>query len=245
MLTIPDELRSRDANTVEISVVKRLGDTLIDVSVQSSGAVTALFGPSGSGKTSVVNMVAGLLKPDRGRIAVGERVLFDSDSSVSIPTHKRRVGYVFQDSRLFPHMTVRKNLDYGRRMNGRKHDLANEERVVSLLEIGRLLDRSPGSLSGGEKQRVAIGRALLLKPELLLLDEPLASLDSDRKNEILPYLGRLRDSGIPMLYVSHAIEEVERIADTVVYLQKGSVVRTTTNDIVMAEVGARPWTEPK
>ena len=208
---------------LEISVTKRLGETLIDLAFTSSGLVTALFGPSGSGKTSIINMIAGLLEPERGRIRIGDKKLFDAQQRVSIPTHKRRIGYVFQEARLFPHISVRRNLDYGRRMNGLKADADEEIRVLTMLDIAHLLPRMPGNLSGGEKQRVAIGRALLLRPQLLLLDEPLASLDTDRKAEILPYLERLRDSGIPMVYVTHALDEVRRMADTTIHLASGKV----------------------
>jgi molybdate transport system ATP-binding protein len=211
------------ANVLEIRVRKQLGATLIDVEFASAGRVTALFGPSGSGKTSIVNMIAGLLSPDRGRIVVADRVLFDAAARVSIPVHKRRVGYVFQEARLFPHMSVRSNLGYGRLMNRLPVDRQEEARFLNMLNIGHLLDRKPGKLSGGEKQRIGIGRALLAKPQLLLLDEPLASLDRVRKAEILPYLERLRDSGIPMVYVTHATDEVERVADTVIHLADGQV----------------------
>jgi molybdate transport system ATP-binding protein len=212
---------------LEVAVGKQLGSTLIDVAFESAGKVTALFGPSGSGKTSVVNMIAGLLKPEHGHIRVGEQVLFDSTKRIAVPAHKRRIGYVFQDARLFPHMKVKRNLIYGRWMNGLERDVAEETHIVEMLDIAHLLDRRPGKLSGGERQRVAIGRALLSRPSLLLLDEPLASLDEDRKSEIFPYLERMRDTGIPMIYVSHALDEVHRMADTIVHLNAGKVVKIT------------------
>ena len=158
---------------------------------QAAGGATALFGPSGAGKTSVVNMIAGLLTPDRGSIAIDDTVLFDSARGIDVPPHRRRIGYVFQEGRLFPHLSVRQNLDYGRRMSGHPRDVKEFDRIVALLDIGRLLDRRPRLLSGGERQRVAVGRALLMRPRLLLLDEPLASLDAAHKREILPYLVRL------------------------------------------------------
>lgn len=210
---------------MRVQVAKRLGETLIDVDFSSAGRVTALFGPSGSGKTSIINMISGLMKPERGRVVVGDKVLFDSAEKVFVPTHKRRIGYVFQEALLFPHFKVKSNLAFGRWMNRFPRDEAEEARILSMLDIGHLLERRPAKLSGGEKQRVAIGRALFAKPQLLLLDEPLSSLDAARKQEILPYLERLRDSGIPMVYVSHAAEEVERMADTVVHLQNGKVER--------------------
>lgn len=191
----------------------------------ASPGLTALFGRSGSGKTSIVNIVGGLIRPDRGRIAVNDQVLVDTSHDVFVPTHHRRIGYVFQDSRLFPHLSVRRNLLYGswfaRDGGGAAADLRS---VVDLLGIGHLLDRDPESLSGGEKQRVAIGRALLARPRLLLMDEPLASLDEQRRSEILPYIERLRDeAGVPILYVSHSVAEVARLATTVVILAEGKV----------------------
>ncbi|MEJ0074846.1 MAG: molybdenum ABC transporter ATP-binding protein [Alphaproteobacteria bacterium] len=207
-----------------VDVEKRLGDFTVAAKFEAAGGVTALFGPSGSGKTSIVSMVAGLVTPDRGRIRSSETLLFDSGASVNVPPHRRGIGYVFQDGRLFPHMTVAQNLDYGRRMYRLPLDAAERRRIVDMLDIGRLLDRRPGNLSGGERQRVAIGRALLMRPRLLLLDEPLASLDTARKREIFPYLLRLRDeTAVPMIYVSHQPAEVRRIATTVVRIEGGRV----------------------
>jgi molybdate transport system ATP-binding protein len=207
-----------------VDVEKQLGSVQIAVRFATNGSATALFGPSGAGKTSVVNMIAGLLKPDRGRIALGDTVLFDSAARIDVPAHRRRIGYVFQEGRLFPHMTVAQNLDYGRRMTGLPADDAERERIVTLLNIGALLKRRPGKLSGGERQRVAFGRALLTKPRLLLLDEPLASLDRARKLEILPYLARLRDeSQVPMIYVTHQAGEIQRLCSQVVRIEDGRV----------------------
>ncbi len=208
-----------------VDIEKRLGDFELKVAFESQGRVTALFGSSGSGKTSIVNMIAGLVTPDRGRIALDDTVLFNSKMRLDVPAYRRRIGYVFQEGRLFPHMSVAANLDYGRRMSGLPHDDAEQQRIVDLLDIGHLLDRRPGRLSGGERQRVAVGRALLMRPRLLVLDEPLASLDAARKREILPYLVRLRDEAhLPMVYVSHSAAELRRIATTVVYLDGGRVV---------------------
>jgi len=194
------------------------------VRFQIAGGVTALFGPSGAGKTSLVNMIAGLLKPDRGCIVLDQTTLFDAAKTVNVPPHRRQIGYVFQEGRLFPHLSVRQNLDYGRRMSGRPRDPTEFERIAALLGIAHLLQRRPRMLSGGERQRVAIGRALLMRPRLLLLDEPLASLDAGHKGEILPYLVRLRDeAAIPMVYVSHIAAEVRQIATTVVRLDEGHV----------------------
>jgi molybdate transport system ATP-binding protein len=210
-----------------VDIEKRLGEFEIRVAFESQGSVTALFGSSGSGKTSIVNMVAGLVKPDRGRIALDDTVLFDSAARVNVPMHRRRIGYVFQEGRLFPHLSVAANLDYGRRMSRLPRDDAERRRIVDLLDVGHLLDRRPGKLSGGERQRVAVGRALLMRPRLLILDEPLASLDAARKREILPYLVRLRDEAhMPMVYVSHQAGELRRIATNVVRLDGGRVMET-------------------
>jgi molybdate transport system ATP-binding protein len=206
-----------------LDVEKRLGDFSLAAAFETKGGVTALFGASGSGKTSIVSMVAGLLTPDRGRIMCNGALLFDSAGIVSQPPHRRGIGYVFQDGRLFPHLTVAQNLDYGRRMYRLPLDAGGRERVIGMLDIGHLLKRRPGNLSGGERQRVAIGRALLMRPQLLLLDEPLASLDAARKREIFPYLLRLRDERVPMIYVSHHATELRRIATTVVRIEAGRV----------------------
>jgi molybdate transport system ATP-binding protein len=207
-----------------VDVEKRLGDFSLSARFQTSNGVTAVFGPSGAGKTTLVNMISGLVAPDRGRIAIDDAVLFDSAKRINLPPHRRRIGYVFQEGRLFPHLSVKHNLDYGRAMHGLPSDLAQLARIISLLDIGNLIDRRPGKLSGGERQRVAIGRALLMRPRLLLLDEPLASLDVARKREILPYLERLRDEvGVPMVYVSHQAAELRRIATSVVRLNAGKV----------------------
>ena len=210
---------------LDVTVQKRLGELALDVSFTSEGGVTALFGASGTGKTSVINMIAGLIEPDRGRIALDDTVLFDDAAGINVPAWRRGVGVVFQESRLFPHFTVKHNLDYGRWMRRLKADAKTFAHVVELLDIGPLLARRPGRLSGGERQRVAFGRALLMQPRLLLLDEPLASLDATRKQEILPYLERLRDDArVPMIYVSHDASEVKRIATCVVRLDAGKVV---------------------
>jgi len=209
---------------LRVDVSKRLGEFVIEASFASEGRVTGLFGASGAGKTSLINMIAGLLRPDRGSIAIDGETLDDTAAQMHVPVHRRRIGYVFQDARLFPHLDVRQNLDYGRRMNRLAEDDAQRKRVTDLLDIGHLLERRPGRLSGGERQRVALGRALLSQPRLLLLDEPLGSLDEERKEEILPYLVRLRDeAGIPMVYVSHDAAEMRQLATHVVTLRRGRV----------------------
>ncbi len=195
----------------------------LDVDFEAPAGVTALYGRSGSGKTTIVNAVAGLLRPDAGRVVADEVTLTDTGSGLFLPPHKRRIGYVFQEGRLFPHLSVRSNLTYGARIAGRR-DAAEFDRIVDLLGIENLLDRQPAKLSGGEKSRVALGRAILSKPRLLLMDEPLAALDEARKAEILPYFERLRDeTGLPILYVSHAPSEVARLATTVVLIDAGRV----------------------
>ena len=209
---------------LRVDVSKQLGEFTLEASFSSEGRVTGLFGASGAGKTSLINMIAGLVKPDRGTIALDGETLDDSAAGLHVPPHRRRIGYVFQDARLFPHLNVSQNLDYGRRMNRLTQDPAQQKRVIDLLDIGSLLDRRPGKLSGGERQRVAFGRALLSKPKLLLLDEPLGALDEGRKLEILPYLVRLRDeAGIPMVYVSHDAAELRQLATQIVMLKGGRI----------------------
>jgi molybdate transport system ATP-binding protein len=209
---------------LRVDVSKQLGEFRIEASFASEGPVTGLFGASGAGKSSLINMIAGLLQPDHGTIAIDGETLDDIAAGVHVPTYRRRIGYVFQDARLFPHLDVRRNLDYGRRMNGLADDPAQRARVAELLDIAGLLDRRPGRLSGGERQRVALGRALLAQPRLLLLDEPLGSLDEQRKHEILPYLVRLRDeAGIPMVYVCHDPDEMRQLATHIVMLKRGRV----------------------
>ena len=209
---------------LRVDVSKQLGEFALQASFTSEGRVTGLFGASGAGKTSLINIIAGLLRPDRGTVAIDGDVLDDTAAGVHVPAHRRRIGYVFQDARLFPHLDVRGNLDYGRRMNGLADDAAARARVTDLLDIGSLLDRRPGKLSGGERQRVALGRALLARPRLLLLDEPLGSLDEERRLEILPYLVRLRDEArIPMVYVSHDAAELRQLATQIVMLKRGRI----------------------
>jgi molybdate transport system ATP-binding protein len=224
-----------------VDVEKTLGDFSLAARFEAERGVTALFGPSGAGKTTLVNMIAGLIAPQRGRIVLDDTVLFDSSVGINVPAHRRRIGYVFQEGRLFPHMTVARNIDYGRRMNGLSADIGESDRVIDLLDIRSLLARRPGKLSGGERQRVAIGRALLSRPRLLLLDEPLASLDARRKSEILPYLERLRDDArVPMVYVSHNAGEVRRIATSVVWLDEGRVKAVRGKEFLDAMTALAP-----
>lgn len=200
---------------IDIDVTRRFGDRTIAARFTAGPGLTALFGPSGAGKTSVLNMVAGLLKPDRGHIRIGDRSLFDG--ATNLPPEARRVGYVFQDGRLFPHRRVRANLTYGHDIVPAPNRWMSLDEAVQFLGIAHLLDRWPHSLSGGEAQRVAIGRALLAGPEILLMDEPLSSLDTARRSDIMAVIERIRDElKLPILYVSHDRAEVDRLATQVV-----------------------------
>ena len=215
MLSIElDHLAGRGADAFRLRAAFRAGP-----------GITVLFGPSGAGKSTIVKAVAGLVRPRSGRVAIGGRVLSDSDTGIFLPPWKRRVGLVFQDARLFPHMDVAANLAYGLRWSRDAEAPAGMARIVEMLDIGHLLKRRTGSLSGGERGRVALGRALAARPDVLLLDEPLASLDTARKDEILPFIERLRQPDGPVIvYVTHALEEVVRLADTLVLLDSGGLV---------------------
>jgi molybdate transport system ATP-binding protein len=211
--------------TLSFALQHRFPSIRMDIAFQvPSPGLTALFGPSGSGKSTIINAAAGLLRPDICRITVNGTTLADTEAGIWLPPEKRRVGLVFQDSRLFPHMSVATNLRFGLR-RAVTQDGVDFDEIVDLLGIGALLDRRPKTLSGGETQRVAIGRALLAQPHLLLMDEPLASLDAARKAEILPFLTRLKTAlRLPILYVTHAIDEVARLADSLVLLEAGHVI---------------------
>ena len=215
---------------------------ILDANFSAPGGCVALFGTSGSGKTTIARLIAGLENPDRGRISVGEHVLVDTERRIRVPTHERRVGLVFQDGQLLPHLSVRQNLDYGSAFAppaSGGHTAAFDE-VVALLGIDHLLAARPATLSGGERQRVAIGRALLASPRLLVMDEPLASLDAARKFEILPFIERLRDElALPIVYVSHALDEVARLATTVVRMADGCVIGQGTPAEVFASLAPR------
>lgn len=222
---------------IEVDFRHRFADLTLDVAFRAPAGITALFGPSGCGKTTTVNAVAGLMRPDQGRIVLNGRVLFDA--ATDLPPQARRIGYVFQDARLFPHLSVARNLSYAARW--RRGADADFDRVIALLGLQPLLERRPNTLSGGERQRVAIGRALLSDPDLLVMDEPLAALDDARKAEILPWLERLRDEvKLPMLYVSHSVPEVLRLANSVVLMQQGRVCHAGP----LAEVLADPTLAP-
>jgi molybdate transport system ATP-binding protein len=229
--------------TLAVDIRHRLGAFQLDAQFEAEGGLIALFGRSGSGKTSIVNIIAGLVRPDRARVTIDRTVLVDTEGGIFVPRHRRRIGYVFQEGRLFPHLTVRQNLLYGHWFARQREGGGALERVVDLLGIGPLLGRRPGRLSGGEKQRVAIGRALLADPRLLLMDEPLASLDEQRKGEILPYIERLRDrSKIPIVYVSHSVAEVARLATTLVLMSEGKVAAVGPTADVMQRLDLFPLT---
>ncbi len=229
---------------LKVDVEKRLSSFQVTSRFEcGSSGIVALFGRSGAGKSSIVNMLAGLVKPDRGRIQIQDRVLFDSTADIDVPPQQRRLGYVFQEDRLFPHLSVRSNLLYGWKRAPKTERRINLEQVVTLLGIESLLERRPSKLSGGEKQRVALGRALLANPHLLLMDEPLAALDQARKEDVLPFIERLRDDfDLPIIYVSHSMEEIVRLADTIVLISEGQVEAVGPVDDVMGRLDLRPLT---
>ncbi|WP_170475262.1 molybdenum ABC transporter ATP-binding protein [Ruegeria arenilitoris] len=227
--------------SLSVRLQHQLPGIALDLNFNAPSGVTVLFGRSGSGKTTVVNAVAGLLRPRAGQVTIDNRILFDAERDIWLPPHRRRLGYIFQEGRLFPHLNVRQNLLYGRWFAPRGARRENPDRVIEMLGIGHLLDRRPAKLSGGEKQRVAIGRALLAAPRLILADEPLAALDDARKAEILPYLERLRDEvSVPILYVTHSAAEVARLATFVVALQEGKVVRQGPASEVLSDPSIAP-----
>jgi molybdate transport system ATP-binding protein len=214
---------------IEISVKQSRPNFTLDVNLKLGHGITALFGASGAGKSSLLNLIAGLEQPSSGRIRIGSESLYDSKAKINLAVHKRRIGYVFQDALLLPHLSVRGNLRYGFKQGGMEFPS-----IVDFLGLSALLDRRPSTLSGGERQRVSIGRALLSAPRLVLMDEPLASLDMERKREIFPYIEQLQKKfGIPVIFVSHAIEEVARLAQHVVVMRDGKVVAEGSAQAVM------------
>lgn len=223
-------------NMLDIRVEKSNGHFNLRASFTCEGSgVTALFGHSGAGKTTLINIIAGLIRPDSGSIIVNGRILFDSRKGINLPPEKRRMGYVFQEGRLFPHLSIKANLLYGMKRLPKPERVISFDQVVELLGISHLLSRRPATLSGGEKQRAAIGRALLSSPSLLLMDEPLASLDASRKSEVLPFLGRLpRELSIPIIYVTHSLDEVLNLADNMVLMDSGSVIAMDTIEAITA-----------
>ncbi|MBU9811301.1 molybdenum ABC transporter ATP-binding protein ModC [Rahnella perminowiae] len=224
---------------LELDFSQTLGSLKLQVTqTLPAQGITAIFGLSGAGKTSLINAIGGLTRPDSGRITLNGRVLSDRQNNIFLPPEKRRIGYVFQDARLFPHYRVKGNLQYGMAPSMR----GQFDNIVRLLGIAPLLDRFPLTLSGGEKQRVAIGRALLTAPEILLMDEPLAALDIPRKRELMPYLERLaQEISIPILYVTHSLDEILRLAEKVLVLDSGKVLAMGTLEEVWASNVMRPW----
>lgn len=224
---------------LKIQYRQALGDLMFDVDLHlPSKGVSAIFGRSGAGKTSIINVISGLSTPEEGIIQHNNDVLFDSRNGLNVAVHQRNIGYVFQESRLFPHYRVKGNLTYGVKQN----DPVLFARVVELLALEPLLERYPASLSGGEKQRVAIGRALLSSPRVLLMDEPLASLDMPRKKEVLPFLEKLSDTfEIPIVYVTHSLQEILRLADHLTILDKGNVLSSGPVEKVWSSSAMRPW----
>jgi molybdate transport system ATP-binding protein len=221
--------------TISVDIRKTLGPFTLDAWFKCDAGVTALFGRSGAGKTSIIQMIAGLTAPDNGRIVIDGDPVYDSSTGLDMAPERRNIGYVFQDARLFPHMNVRRNLEYGTRRN-RRTEARNPgfDDVVDVLALGALLGRQPHGLSGGERQRVAIGRAMLSAPRLLLMDEPLASLDAERKWEILPFIDRIhRDFGTPIIYVSHSVDEILQLADEMVLIVNGGVAAAGPIEDVM------------
>jgi molybdate transport system ATP-binding protein len=228
---------------IDVDIEQHLGGFHLDVRFGADAPIVGLFGRSGAGKTSVVNAIAGITRPQRGSIRINGNCLFDMKQRIDLRPEERRVGYVFQDALLFPHLDVEANLLYGHRLRPSAERFIDRARVIDLLGLGPLLRRRPRALSGGEKQRVAIGRALLAQPRVLLLDEPLASLDVPRKVEILEYIERLRDDlHIPMVYVSHSVAEIARLADTVVVLSEGRCLAVGAADDVMGRPDLKPAT---
>ena len=228
---------------IEVDIARDLGAFRLEVAFRAEAPIVGLFGRSGSGKTSLVNALAGVLRPDRGRIVINGTTLYDSARDIDLPPGRRRLGYVFQDDLLFPHLDVEANLLYGFRRAPRAERPIEPRHVIDLLGLAPYLRRLPDALSGGEKQRVAIGRALLAQPRLLLMDEPLASLDVPRRDEVLRYVELLRDDlAMPIVYVSHSVAEITRLADTVVLLSSGKSIAVGDVESVMSRGDLRPQT---
>ena len=228
---------------IAVDIEERLGQFHLDVAFTAEAPIVGLFGRSGAGKTCLVNALAGISRPERGTIVVNGTTLFDSERRIDVATERRRLGYVFQDDLLFPHLDVESNLMYGFHRAPRAERVIDPKHVIELLGLGSLLARLPTVLSGGEKQRVAIGRALLAQPRLLLMDEPLASLDINRRDEVLRYIELLRDDlHIPIVYVSHSVAEITRLADTIVLLSDGKCLAVGDVEDVMGRLDLRPAT---
>ncbi len=228
---------------IDVDVEQQLGGFLLQAIFCADAPVVGVFGRSGAGKSSLINVIAGVTKPRRGHVRINDVTLFDSEQRINVPSAKRRVGYVFQDALLFPHLSVSANLMYGHRLHAAGAHFIEPGRVIDVLGLAALMARRPDTLSGGEKQRVAIGRALLSQPRILLLDEPLASLDVPRRTEILDYIERLRDEfEIPILYVSHSVPEITRLADAVVVMSEGRCLAVGDVDEIMGRMDLKPYT---
>lgn len=214
-----------------IRIKTKVSDFIIDVDINIKEGINCLFGPSGAGKTSIINCIAGLNKTEQGKIVINNNILEDTSKNISVPIHKRGIGYVFQDSRLFPHLNIKKNLLYGLKLNFKKKKFFSYDEIVELLSLSHLLNRLPYNLSGGEKQRVAIGRALLCQPNLLLMDEPLASLDQDKKDELIKYIMKMNEIlNIPAIYVSHSISETFMLGNSIHFIKSGNLVYSGSRD---------------
>jgi molybdate transport system ATP-binding protein len=228
---------------IAVDIEQKLGSFSLQVKFDAEAHVLGVFGRSGAGKSSLINAIAGVSRPQRGRVSINGVTSFDSEQDIDLPARARRVGYVHQESLLFPHLSVEANLHYGFRLRSHAERFIEPARVIEVLGLSALLQRKPANLSGGEKQRVAIGRALLAQPRVLLLDEPLAALDVPRKTEILEYIERLRDEfHIPIVYVSHSVPEITRLADMVVLLSDGRCMAVGDVDDVMGRMDLKPYT---
>ena len=218
-----------ERTALSVSVFQKRNGFTLDVAFESESPLTALFGPSGSGKTSVLNMIAGVLRPDRGLIALSGQVLTDTSNRIFVPPHRRRVGYVFQDAQLFPHLTVAQNIKFGQWFRRHEQSALPVDTVIDVLGIGNILKRRPATLSGGERHRVALARALLSSPQILLMDEPLAGLDDARRQETMGLIERVRDEfAVPIVFVTHNVDEVRRLASRVARIVDGRVTAIGT-----------------
>jgi len=213
--------------TLDVSVLQKRNGFTLDATFDSDSSLTALFGPSGSGKTSVLNLIAGIHRPDEGRIVVAGHILTDTQKRIFVPPYRRRVGFVFQDAQLFPHFTVEQNIKFGQWFRRSETPSLPMDAIIGVLDIGGLLKRRPATLSGGEMHRVALARALLSSPRILLMDEPLSGLDDARRREIIGLIERVRDEfSVPIVFVTHNLEEVRRLASRVIRIVDGRVIAT-------------------
>lgn len=228
---------------LSVNVQKTINNSIIDAKFNVNKGITALYGPSGAGKTTIINMIAGLLNPDNGKIKLSEKTIFNFKKNINLKPEQRRIGYIFQDPRLFPHLNVIKNLKYGMNYVPKTQRIIEFDSIVDLLGIKNLLDRKIINLSGGEKQRISIGRALLTSPDLLLMDEPLSSLDDSRRHDILPFLSNLcKNLDIPIIYVSHNIQEILYLAETLIVIGNGKTRAVGSVEETLSRKDLRIWT---